>query len=100
MPYSIFFHNGYAIHGSYAIDQLGGPASHGCVRLHPHHAALLFELVQQEGPDKTTIEITDEPPADEPPVPPRDVLSPREITLERNADLPEPPAERYRDSVD
>jgi len=60
MPYSIFFHNGYAIHGSYAIDRLGGPASHGCVRLHPHHAQLLFDLVQQEGPDQTTIEITDE----------------------------------------
>jgi hypothetical protein len=60
MPFSIFFHNGYAIHGSYAIDRLGGPASHGCVRLHPHHAAILFDLVQQEGPDKTSIEITDD----------------------------------------
>jgi L,D-transpeptidase-like protein len=61
MPYSIFFHNGYAIHGSYAINQLGGPASHGCVRLHPHHAALLFDLVQREGPGNTTIDVTDEP---------------------------------------
>src|SRR6516165_54692 len=60
MPFSIFFHNGYAIHGSYAIDRLGGPASHGCVRLHPHHAAILFDLVQQEGPSNTSIEITDE----------------------------------------
>ena len=64
MPYSIFFHNGYAIHGSYAINQLGGPASHGCVRLHPHHAALLFDLVQQEGRENTTIEVTDEPQPD------------------------------------
>jgi lipoprotein-anchoring transpeptidase ErfK/SrfK len=71
MPYSIFFHNGYAIHGSYAIDKLGGPASHGCVRLHPHHAALLFDLVQREGPDKTTIEVTDEPRLGEQPLPPR-----------------------------
>ena len=60
MPFSIFFHHGYAIHGSYAIDRLGGPASHGCVRLHPHHAAILFDLVQQEGVDRTTIEITDQ----------------------------------------
>jgi hypothetical protein len=60
MPFSIFFHNGYAIHGSYAIDRLGGPASHGCVRLHPHHAAILFDLVQQEGPSNTSIEITDD----------------------------------------
>ena len=58
MPFSIFFHNGYAIHGSYAIDRLGGPASHGCVRLHPHHAAILFDLVQLEGPNRTSIEIT------------------------------------------
>ena len=66
MPYSIFFHKGYAIHGSYAINRLGGPASHGCVRLHPHHAAQLFALVQEEGPDKTTIEVTDEPRPNEP----------------------------------
>jgi lipoprotein-anchoring transpeptidase ErfK/SrfK len=35
MPHSIFFHGGYAIHGSYEISRLGGPASHGCIRLHP-----------------------------------------------------------------
>jgi L,D-transpeptidase-like protein len=74
MPYSIFFHNGYAIHGSYAIDRLGGPASHGCVRLHPHHAQLLFDLVQQEGPDRTTIEITDEAG---PGGPPREIAAAR-----------------------
>src|SRR5260370_12952200 len=73
MPYSIFFHNGYAIHGSYAINQLGGPASHGCVRLHPHHAALLFDLVQQEGPDKTTIEVADTTRPTAPPCPARGI---------------------------
>src|SRR5215470_18921659 len=55
MPHAIFFHNGYAIHGSYDIAQLGGPASHGCVRLHPQDAALLFAMVKQEGPANTTI---------------------------------------------
>ena len=58
MPYAIFFHNGYAIHGSYAIDRLGGPASHGCVRLHPEHAAILYDLVQRAGPENTRIVIT------------------------------------------
>lgn len=58
MPYSIFFHNGLAIHGSYTIDQLGGPASHGCVRLHPEYAATLFDLVQQQGPEGTRIVVT------------------------------------------
>jgi len=47
MPYSIFFDGGYAIHGSYEISRLGRPASHGCIRLHPKNAAILFALVQQ-----------------------------------------------------
>ena len=46
MPYSIFFAGGYAIHGSYEISRLGRPASHGCIRLHPKNAAILFELVK------------------------------------------------------
>jgi len=55
MPHAIFFHGGYAIHGSYEIARLGGPASHGCVRLHPNAAAVLFDLVQHEGMRNTTI---------------------------------------------
>ena len=35
MPYSIFFNEGYAIHGSYEVSRLGRPASHGCIRLFP-----------------------------------------------------------------
>jgi hypothetical protein len=55
MPHSIFFHRGYAIHGSYEINRLGGPASHGCIRLHPENAATLFALVQREGMPATKI---------------------------------------------
>ena len=55
MPHSIFFYHGYAIHGSYEIRRLGGPASHGCVRLHPSNARALFALVQREGTSATTI---------------------------------------------
>ena len=55
MPYAIFFHRGYAIHGTYELSRLGGPASHGCVRLHPHDAAILFSLVLQEGARNTRI---------------------------------------------
>jgi lipoprotein-anchoring transpeptidase ErfK/SrfK len=55
MPHSIFFYRGYAIHGTYEIARLGGPASHGCVRLDPDHAAILFELVEREGMRNTTI---------------------------------------------
>ena len=46
MPHSVFFNGGYAIHGSYEISRLGRPASHGCIRLHPHNAATLFDLVK------------------------------------------------------
>src|SRR6516162_1441181 len=55
MPHSIFFHGGYAIHGSYEVGRLGGPASHGCIRLHPANAATLFALVKYEGTGSTTI---------------------------------------------
>src|SRR5687767_8309155 len=55
MPHSIFFHKGYAIHGTYHISRLGGPASHGCVRLHPGAAATLYMLVQRFGMANTSI---------------------------------------------
>jgi lipoprotein-anchoring transpeptidase ErfK/SrfK len=55
MPHAIFFRGGFAIHGSYDIARLGGPASHGCIRLHPSDAATLFGLVQREGMHNTTI---------------------------------------------
>lgn len=58
MPYSIFFHRGYAIHGSYEISKLGGPASHGCIRLHPQNAATLFALVRTAGASNTTIVVS------------------------------------------
>lgn len=58
MPHSIFFHGGYAIHGSYATSALGRPASHGCVRLAPGNAAVLYHLVQAEG---ASISITGSP---------------------------------------
>ncbi|MCW6509900.1 L,D-transpeptidase [Lichenifustis flavocetrariae] len=49
MPHSIFFSGGYAIHGTYATGSLGRPASHGCIRLAPQNAALLYGLVKREG---------------------------------------------------
>jgi lipoprotein-anchoring transpeptidase ErfK/SrfK len=58
MPHAIFFHDGFAIHGTTDISRLGGPASHGCVRLHPAHAAALFALIQHEGARNTTIHIS------------------------------------------
>jgi lipoprotein-anchoring transpeptidase ErfK/SrfK len=40
------------------LSRLGGPASHGCVRLHPSHAAVLFAWVERNGPRNTRIEIS------------------------------------------
>jgi lipoprotein-anchoring transpeptidase ErfK/SrfK len=57
MPHAIFFYHGFAIHGTYELSRLGGPASHGCVRLHPSHAAALFSLIQRDGPRTTRIVI-------------------------------------------
>ncbi|MGP0059490.1 MAG: L,D-transpeptidase [Beijerinckiaceae bacterium] len=59
MPYSIFFAGGYAIHGTYSVAELGRPASHGCIRLLPANAALLYHLVQTEG---AAISISGSPP--------------------------------------
>ena len=57
MPHSIFFHAGYAIPGTTEIRNLGRRASHGCVRLHPDNARILFDLVRQYGAANTLIVI-------------------------------------------
>ena len=57
MPHSIFFRGGYAIHGTNAIKHLGHPASHGCVRLHPDNAAVLYRLVKSVGPRNVRIQV-------------------------------------------
>ena len=63
MPHSIFFDGGYAIHGSYEVSRLGRPASHGCIRLSPSHAATLFTLVKEHRSD-TNIVVTGSRPAE------------------------------------
>jgi lipoprotein-anchoring transpeptidase ErfK/SrfK len=58
MPYSVFFHGGYAIHGTNAVSRLGSPASHGCIRLDTSNAAKFYSMVKQVGPGNTRIIIT------------------------------------------
>ena len=58
MPQAIFFYHGYAIHGTNELARLGGPASHGCVRLNPSNAAALFALVVRRGRGNTRIVIS------------------------------------------
>lgn len=49
MPFAIFFHGNFAIHGTTEIRRLGQPASAGCVRLDPKHAEVLFERARADG---------------------------------------------------
>lgn len=57
MPWAVFFHGGYAVHGTTEIRRLGQPASHGCVRLHPDNAKAFFSLVKQVGMANTLITV-------------------------------------------
>ena len=59
MPHSIFFtKDGHAIHGSFEVKKLGRPASHGCVRISPQHAAILWGLVREEKMANTRVVLT------------------------------------------
>ncbi len=57
MPWSVFFKGGFAIHGTDALRHLGRPASHGCVRLHPKNAKILYKLIRRFGMRNTLIKI-------------------------------------------
>ena len=57
MPWAIFYDGNYAIHGTDQIKRLGKPASHGCVRLHPDNAEILFKMVKWEGMENMRVEI-------------------------------------------
>lgn len=57
MPHAIFFSGNYAIHGTNQISRLGRPASAGCVRLHPEHARILFEMTRKVGRSNMRVEI-------------------------------------------
>ncbi|MEZ5796217.1 MAG: L,D-transpeptidase [Paracoccaceae bacterium] len=58
MPWAIFYSGNYAIHGTDAIKRLGQPASHGCVRLHPRNAKILFNMVKAEGMQNTRVTVS------------------------------------------
>ena len=56
MPHTMFFDmRGHAVHGFFDVKHLGLAVSHGCVRLSPGNAAVLFELVKAEGMTNTTV---------------------------------------------
>jgi hypothetical protein len=64
MPDSMFFDlHGHAVHGFNDVPHLGMAVSHGCVRLSPANAAVLFSLVKAEGMANTTVTISGHIPA-------------------------------------
>jgi L,D-transpeptidase catalytic domain len=69
MPYSVFFYRGYAVHGTMEARSLGHPASHGCVRLSPANASILFSLVRREGIGRTKVVVSNDPLPQAPRVP-------------------------------
>jgi hypothetical protein len=67
MPHSMFFDlHGHAIHGFSDVAHLGMAVSHGCVRLSPANATVLYDLVKAEGMGNTTVIVHGRIPAREP----------------------------------
>ncbi len=61
MPHAIFFmKDGHAIHGSYEVKHLGRPVSHGCVRIAPQSATILYDLVKRNGMQNTQVVLNGE----------------------------------------
>jgi lipoprotein-anchoring transpeptidase ErfK/SrfK len=44
VPYVMYFHEGYGLHGTYWHNNFGTPMSHGCVNLRTSDAAWLYEF--------------------------------------------------------
>jgi len=92
MPHSIFFDmHGHAIHGFFDTPHLGMAVSHGCVRLSPANAAVLFSLVKDEGMANTSVFISGHIPARAAPL----VARRRVPTQEAATEQPMPVAPGY-----
>ena len=61
IPYAVFVKGGYAIHGTTPgnFSKLGTEASHGCIRLHPDHGRVFYELVRLIGLSNTWVKVQD-----------------------------------------
>jgi len=47
VPYTMYFHQGYAIHGTYWHNSFGRPMSHGCVNLPVAEAEWFFNFADR-----------------------------------------------------
>jgi hypothetical protein len=63
VPYNMFFHRGYAVHGAYWHNNFGEPMSHGCVNAPIDMAKALFSWTGPVVPDDINwVKATDENP--------------------------------------
>ncbi len=51
VPWTMYYFEGFALHGAYWHDDFGQVRSHGCTNLAPHDARWLFEWTTPEVPD-------------------------------------------------
>jgi len=42
VPYTMYYYQGYGIHGAYWHNNFGQPMSHGCVNMRPEEAGIVF----------------------------------------------------------
>lgn len=42
VPYTMYYNQGYGIHGAYWHNNFGNPMSHGCVNMKPEEAGIVF----------------------------------------------------------
>lgn len=47
VPYTMYFYQGFGLHGTYWHDNFGTPMSHGCVNLRTPDAGWLFDFVSE-----------------------------------------------------
>jgi lipoprotein-anchoring transpeptidase ErfK/SrfK len=50
VPYTMYFYQGYGIHGTYWHNSFGRPMSHGCVNLPIDEAAWFFNWANEGTP--------------------------------------------------
>lgn len=47
VPYTMYFHDGYGLHGTYWHSNFGTPMSHGCINLRTEDAAWLYDWADE-----------------------------------------------------
>lgn len=46
VPYTMYYNQGYGIHGAYWHNNFGNPMSHGCINMKPEEAGVVFKWAQ------------------------------------------------------